>query len=504
MDAATPAPRIRARLLLPLGLACCALSLGGFLALSVLGPSAVQPALGAGGGPPWALNAGLDPRAAVALLAAAITLAGAGLALCLAAVRRGFRPRSGPILAAGVLAALAFAVTPPVGSSDHLNYASYGHMAALGLDPYTTTAVDLGSDAYGLAVQEWRTTPSVYGPFVTWTQEFAVWAGGDTVRGTVFALSLINALVFVLIGLVLRRTARDEPGRLRAALLWSANPLLLYQLVSGAHNDVLAIGAAVLALAVCTAGVRRASRAGAVWRAFGAGALTGAALAMKFPAGLVGGGAAWPLLRARRWGGLAALAAGALTVAGAAYAAVGFGAFDQVRKASQFVSLANPWHLVAGRGGGVLNVGLPKDLVPVLSLGLMVLLIWLLGRALPEADEAVRTAAVLVFAWLFAASYALPWYDGLGWAVLVLLPWSRFDWIMLARTVALSLAYLPARDPVLAGLPDGLHWLVTGLRATVMPFVLAAVLAALVGTCLARRPVPVLVRTPPAPAGPPA
>jgi hypothetical protein len=123
----------------------------------------------------------------------------------------------------------------------------------------------------------------------------------------------------------------------------------------------------------------------------------------------------------------------------------------------------------------------------------MALLLWLLARALPEADPVLTVSASLVLAWLFAASYALPWYDGLGWALLAFLPWSRFDWCMLARTVALSLAYLPARDPRLAGLPDGLHWLVTGLRATVMPFVLASVLALLVWCCLRRpRPAPAL------------
>ncbi|MDX6742077.1 hypothetical protein [Actinocorallia sp. A-T 12471] len=499
MDAVLPASpgRVPARL----GFALLALSAGGFLALSILGPSAVQPALGAGGGPPWAFDAGLGPRAAVSLLAAAILLGGAGLGCCLYAVGKGARPRGGPLVVAGALVALAFALTPPVGSTDHLNYAAYGHMAVLGLDPYSTTAADLGADAFGMAVQEWRTTPSVYGPFVTWTQEFAAWAGGDSVRGTVFALSLINALVFVGVGLVLRKIARDDAGRLRAALLWSANPLLLYQLVAGAHNDVLGIAAAVLALAIFTGALGRAAKAGEVWRAFGAGALTGAAVAMKFPAGFVGGGPALTLLRGRRWAGLAALGGGALLVAGGAYAVVGLRAFDQVRTASQFVSLANPWHLVAGRGGGVLGVGLAKDLVPLLSLCLLVVLLWLLGRALPDADASVRTAAALVLAWLFAASYALPWYDGLGWAVLVLLPWSRFDWIMLARTVALSLAYLPARDPRLAGLPESLHWLVTGLRATVMPFVLAGVLAALVGACLARRRVPALAHTPQAPAG---
>ncbi|MCD0452514.1 hypothetical protein LO762_25495 [Actinocorallia sp. API 0066] len=433
------------------------------------------------------------------MLALAIVLSGLGLGLWMRGLALGWAPSSGRLVWVGAVAALAFAVTPPVGSSDHLNYAAYGHMAVLGLDPYSTTAEGLGADPFGLAVQEWRGTPSVYGPIITWTQEFAAWIGGSgpgAVRTTVLVLSLINALVFVLVGLVLRRTARSEAGRARAALLWSLNPLLLYHLVSGAHNDMLGIGAAVVALALFASGTS------ALWRAFGTGALTGAAVAMKFPAALVGAGPAWRLLRGRRRAELAALIAGALLVAGGAYAAVGPRALDQVREASQFVSLATPWHLVAGRGGGVLNVGLSSDFVPVLSLALACLLAWLLLRALPPGDEAVRIAAALVLAWLFAAPYALPWYDGLAWAVLALLPASRFDGVLLARTVALSLAYLPARDPRLAGLPEGLHWLVTGLRATVMPFVLAGVLAALVWACLARRPAPAPAPTPPAPAVP--
>ncbi|WP_157963531.1 polyprenol phosphomannose-dependent alpha 1,6 mannosyltransferase MptB [Actinocorallia populi] len=468
------------------GLVCLGLSLAAFLALSLLGPSLVQPALG-GSGPPWTFHVDPAPGPVLALLVAGILLAGLGLALCFRAAARGWSPRPGLLLAAGAVLAAVFSLSPPVGSSDHLNYAAYGHMIVSGLDPYVTTATDLGDDPYGDAVQEWRDTPSIYGPLVTGVQALAALAGGDSPRLTVLVLSLVNGLAFVLTGLILHLRTRDERARLRAALLWTLNPLLLYHLVAGSHNDVLGITAAVAALALFTAGT------GGAWRAFGTGAAVGMAVATKFPAGVVGGGPAWRLLTRRRFGELAALLAGAGLVVAVGYGLVGPHALDRVREAADSISLANPWRLLAGRDGGVLGLDLPRSFVSAGSLVLLVVLVWLLVRALPEADPVLAVSAALVLAWLFAASYALPWYDGLGWAVLAFLPWSRFDWCMLARTVALSLAYLPARDPRLAGLPDGLHWLVTGVRATVMPFVLATVLVLLVWCCLRRpRPAPAL------------
>ena len=73
---------------------------------------------------------------------------------------------------------------------------------------------------------------------------------------------------------------------------------------------------------------------------------------------------------------------------------------------------------------------------------------------------------VLGFAWLAAWPYVLPWYDGLGWALLALLPWAplpwaALDWLVLARTAALAFGYLPARGIVL---PAGLGWLRSVVR----------------------------------------
>ena len=79
----------------------------------------------------------------------------------------------------------------------------------------------------------------------------------------------------------------------------------------------------------------------------------------------------------------------------------------------------------------------------------------------------------------------LPWYDGLGWALIALLPWSRLDWLLLARTSALAFGYLPARTIVM---PAGLGWLRTVVRMGITPVALLAVIVALVVLLWPSRP----------------
>jgi hypothetical protein len=515
----------------PAGLAGIGLGLACLLPTALLGPSAVQPDL-PGSGPPFSLAAHPAPGLVVGLTAAGLPLGALGLGLCLYAVRHGWRCAPRPLLIAGLLVAVAFALMPPVGSSDHLNYAGYGRMVVTGHDPYSTRAADLPHDPVLGAVQDWRKAPSVYGPILTWQETFASWIGGTSVRLTVFVLSVTNVLAFALVGLLLYRCAGPRgPQRLRGVLLWTLNPLMLFQLVGGAHNDTLGIAAAAGALAAFApraARVPEALRAGAgrlppIGRTLLTGVLVGAAIAIKLPAGLVGGGPAWVLLRewrATRERGtllrIAALFAGAGIVVLVAFASAGPHAFDQVSRASNSVSLASPWHL--------LDVALGQRwVIRTGSLLLLAALVGLLVRALPRdldldpagpergpgdpVAEGRLVALALVLAWLFAAPYVLPWYDGLGWAVLALVAlraWSRLEWAVLAHTTALSLAYLPARGPEFARLPGSLHWLFTTVRPTVIPWVLTVVLLALVGMCLRRpRPAREPVRRPPAPAVPP-
>jgi hypothetical protein len=485
------------------GLALAAAGLACLLLTALLGPSVMEPALPGGAAqPPYSSTAHPSPSLVIALTVAGILLSAAGLGLCFWAIRRGwwFRPRA--LLLAGALATAAFALMPPVGSADHLNYAAYGRMAVTGNDPYNTTARNLPTDPVARAVQDWRDTPTVYGPIATAQQTFASLVGGTSVRLTVFVMSLTNALAFLATGLLLYRTARGDPGReLRAALLWTANPLLLFELVGGAHNDLLAIAFAVAGLVVFALPdpLRpRPADGRALSRCVFAGVLIGAGAAVKINVAIAGGGpllillGEWWQARAnpgRTLGRVAALAGSAAAVTGLAYLMAGPHSFDQLNRASKSVSLATPWHLLAGANGGLI-VTVPRQVVQLGSVLLTVLLAVLLVRALPRphvrtladpvGDETFRITAALALAWLFAAPYALPWYDGLGWATIALLAWSRFDWLLLARTSVLALAYLPARDPRLAGLPHRLDWLITVVRAQVTPWVLSLTLIALI------------------------
>jgi hypothetical protein len=92
-------------------------------------------------------------------------------------------------------------------------------------------------------------------------QALAAGIGGRSARGIVFALSLLNLAAFAGTGLLAHRLARGRRDRqMRAALLWTVNPLLLQVLVAGAHVDGLAVCLAVSALALLSLSLRYAPR----------------------------------------------------------------------------------------------------------------------------------------------------------------------------------------------------------------------------------------------------
>lgn len=513
------------------GLAGAAAGLACLLATALLGPSVMEPVLaGSPGQPPYSLVAHPAAGLAIALTAAGVVAGAAGVALGLYALRLGWRIRPKILLIAGALAAAAFMMMPPVGSADHLNYAAYGRIAVTGNDPYAAAARQFRTDPVVREVQDWRDAPTVYGPIATAQETFASLIGGRSMRLTVFVMSVTEAVAFLAVGLLLHRAAGGDRRReLRAALLWTANPLMLFALVGGAHNDVLAIAFAVAGLVTFAlpdpARPRGPGDGRPISRCLLAGVLIGVGAAVKINVAILGGGPAWVLLReCRPRGGrrplwvpaarAAVLFGSAAAVTGLAYLMAGPHSFDQLSRASKAVSLATPWHLLAGSGGGLLAT-VPRAWVQLGSALLAVVLAAVVLRALPRttgreigavpdpaADDAVRVAAALALAWLFAAPYALPWYDGLGWAALALVPASGADWLLLARTAVLSLAYLPARDPHNAGLPHDLGWLVTGVRATITPWVLAFLVVAVPVWALRARRAPVPGRSPRAPAEP--
>jgi hypothetical protein len=480
----------------------------------------MEPALpGAPGPPPWSLAAHPAPQAVVALTAAAIAAGTASLALTLAAGRRGWRAPRGLLLGAGLAAVVALALVPPFGSADHLSYAAYGRLAVTGHDPYTTTPAALArlGDPVAAAVADWRNSPSVYGALATAGQALAAVLGGTSARLTVFFLGLLNAAAFTGTGLLLHRLARGDRARQqRAALLWTANPLLLQVLVAGAHVDSQAIVFAVAALAVFGAAWRRAVTAqdGAARPALvaaGAGALVGLGVAVKVTMALGGLGLALAVLlagRPGRWGRrplLGGLAAGFAVTAGASLAVWGPGALAPALHAGSQVSIGSPWRAIRSALRAVIGEAAAEDAVRAAAIVLAVVLVVLMLRAisagagagadragadLAGADLAAGAVAAVVLAWLFAWPYVLPWYDGLGWAAAALLPRSRLDGLLLARTAALALGYLPGRGcypgaPACsagAAVAPGLGWLETVVRTGITPAVLLAATVTLLVT----------------------
>jgi hypothetical protein len=496
------------------------------LAVAVAGPSVMEPVLpGRPGQPPWALGAHLSPYLAVALSAAALAAGTLGLVLTLRAMRSGWSVPARAVLAAGLLAAAALTLVPPFGSSDHLSYAAYGRMLVTGHNPYTTTPAQLAAlgDPVARAVQDWFTTPSVYGPLATAIEGLASLIGGTSPRLTVFVLGLVNLAAFGGIALLLHRMTRGGRARqLRAALLWAANPLMLMLVVAGAHIDGQAAFFGVAAVAVMFGPWGGPRPPAPTWlRSALAGVLAGLGFAVKASDLLVSLGLAialafwlWPAWR-RLLPPLAALAAGFAATAGAALAIGGPAMLRQLSRESDMVSIGSPWRAIRSVVHLVVTGTAATDIVKLGAAALAVVLAVLLVRGLPgvlpgrDRDPGGGTSPempgigypaagasvvfALVLAWLFAWPYVLPWYDALAWALLPLLPLvplappaaagagltEGICWLLLARTAALGFGYLPARQTD-AAVPRGLSWLQPVLRHGVTPVVLAATTVLLV------------------------
>ena len=326
----------RARLLTWLAGTGIGASLLIMIAVSVVRDSWMYPPVaGPASGPPWDLRSGHVSAGTVSVLLWFATLAGAaGVAAGLAAVQRGARPSPRALLIGAAIAVAALTVLPPAGSTDVFDYAAYGRIAALGHSPYLMTPyrLRLAHDAFAPSVPAvWQHVVSVYGPLATLEQFLAAKLGGISVARVVFWLKLWNAIAFVVVAIVVDRLVRADPARrLRAHLLWTINPLLLWDIVAAGHLDVLAAAVGLAGLLVLgeqgddqqrdQQGGRRGepvSGAGAgLLRALAAGALIGIAADIKINYVLFGLGLAWALRRsparlaAAAVAGLAALVAG--------------------------------------------------------------------------------------------------------------------------------------------------------------------------------------------------
>lgn len=390
--------------------------------------------------------------------AAVIVIAWAGLArrLC----RAGPGPSGSQLARAAVLWSVPLALVPPLFSRDVYSYLAQGAILARRLDPYALgPAPALGIDnplVRGIPTM-WRETASPYGPlFLGLSRAINGLTGEDVVLGVLAHRALeLGGLALVVWALpALARRSGVDPRR----ALWfgAANPLVLFHLVSGAHNEALMLG---LMLSGMELGLRAGHRADDP-RLLAGAALVVAGSAVKLPAILALGvlGLHWARERGGRPRDLA-VATGLLTsvaVAGCAVlstiARVGLGWTTTLGVPTTVDSPLSPstdLGFVAGRLG--VRVGLgdhTDDLVRLAQgaglLAAAILVAWCLratwrGRLDPVAAVAGAMGAVVVL-----GPTGQPWY--LLWSLLPLVATTalpRFRAAMLVASAVIAVVVPP-------------------------------------------------------------
>lgn len=137
-------------------------------------------------------------------------------------------------------------VAPVMFSRDVFSYLAQGEIAARGLDVHTVSPL-AGLGATSESVERvgvyWRDTPSPYGSlFGAVERLIAQVSAGDPVVG-ILGHRLVAVLGLAMIVWAVPRLARIAGAAERTALwLGVLNPLVLWHLVAGVHNDALMLG----------------------------------------------------------------------------------------------------------------------------------------------------------------------------------------------------------------------------------------------------------------------
>lgn len=201
---------------------------------------------------------------------------------------------------------------PPMFSRDVYSYLAQSKIAALGLNPYQlgpATALGVADPLTRGVPTIWRDTPAPYGPLFITVGRAVTFLSGDHVVTGVYLQRLLELIGIALIVWAVPRLAR-RCGVPTVSALWLgvANPLVLWHLVIGSHNEALMIG---LMLAGFELALRRmptvrpglpvppVTRPELLWLLAGAGVIT-LGTAVKISAAPALGFLA--VLVARRWG----------------------------------------------------------------------------------------------------------------------------------------------------------------------------------------------------------
>jgi alpha-1,6-mannosyltransferase len=427
---------------------CISAAVAVIIAVSAAGPStAVVTMPKPKAGPPYWLWLHPSEPLLTFVLWGAAGVGGIGVIAGLAAVARGARPPVRLLITLSFLATTVLTLLPAAGSTDILDYAANGRMVVTGHSPYVETPLQLknSGDPIGRWIPHpWETDVSVYGPVASGEEYVAAELGGTSMARVTFWLKLFNSIAFGAVVLLLDRLLRADPARrLRAHLLWTVNPLLLWEIVASGHIDGLSAAFGLLGIVMLKTGPNGERPS---WQRFLlAGVFVGIATAIKAPYAAFGLGVIWAGRKSIT--SLAAAAGGFLVIFAPAYAIAGRPAISALVHRGPGTTWDTMWQ-VFYRPFGYSNFGAfswPPHLTTVAGVAFVAVAILAFLR-FPDGTPnlpALSPALALSLAWLFIWSYERPWYDVMAICLLALYPASRLDWVVIVRLIVTAPVYMP-------------------------------------------------------------
>jgi alpha-1,6-mannosyltransferase len=153
--------------------------------------------------------------------------------------------------AAGFLWCLPLLVGAPLFSHDIYSYLAQATLAHLGVNPYHYAPVELGRIGQGHVLRGvdpfWSHQTAPYGPLFLGVASLIVGLTGSHLVAGAVLVRLFDLIGLVLLAAFAPRLARRVGGDpARATWLAVASPLILLQLVSPGHNDLLMAGLMVV------------------------------------------------------------------------------------------------------------------------------------------------------------------------------------------------------------------------------------------------------------------
>jgi alpha-1,6-mannosyltransferase len=347
--------------------------------------------------------------------------------------------------------ALPVVIAPPLFSHDIYSYAAQGEMVSHHISPYLYGPSTLGpGNAFTQLVDRWWiNTPSPYGPFFLRIAGTFTSISGHDVLIDLVLLRLLAVGGVVLIGVGLASLARSI-GRSAGLAFGLAvlNPVTIFHLIGGAHNDALMVGLLVCGLALAK---RNHPVLGIVLCALAASVKAPAAIGIVYICWeWVGEGA--PVRERVRPVVTGLLIGGTVMGALSLVTGLGWGWVGDLSSADAVRSWLSP-----ATGSGLLitdvlhvfgsSVGLSSVLSVTRALGLIAAGIWCVWILLnSERIGAVKALGYSLLLVVVLSPVVQPWY--LSWGIVLLAPVLTAGW---TRRVVIALSI----SAVVIGLPGG-------------------------------------------------